>query len=141
MIDETVWVSWLYIIASNWIAQGATAHSKFNYKRISRRNKLAYLLSGVEHCMENSYLMLNEIVAELEKLEGVILYSMFMLPSDRVRRLEFFRRVLESGAILHAAVEGIELFDQSNLARWENIFSVDRIVTQNQVYEDVVCRI
>ena len=57
--------------------------------------------------MENSYLMLNEIAAELESIEGIILYSMFMLPNDKARRSKFFKRVIDTGAILHAAVEGL----------------------------------
>ena len=41
-------------------------------REYAERNQLAYLLSGVEYCMENSYLMLNEIAAELESIEGII---------------------------------------------------------------------
>lgn len=110
-------------------------------REYAERNQLAYLLSGVEYCMENSYLMLNEIAAELESIEGIILYSMFMLPNDKARRSKFFKRVIDTGAILHAAVEGVDLFDETDLGRWEDIFLIDSIVDPIKICEDVECRI
>lgn len=110
-------------------------------REYAERNQLPYLLSGVEYCMKNSYLMLNEIAAELESVEGIIFYSMFMLPNDGARRSKFFKRVIETGAILHAAVEEIDLFDESDLARWEDIFLIDSIADSMKIYEDVGCRI
>ena len=91
--------------------------------------------------MENSYLMLNEIAAELESIEGIILYSMFMLQTDKARRSKFFKRVIDTGAILHAAVEGIDLIDESDLGRWEDIFLIDNIVDPMKICEDIECRI
>ena len=51
-----------------------------------------------------------------------------MLPTDKARRSKFFKRVIDTGAILHAAVEGIDLIDESDLGRWEDIFLIDNIV-------------
>jgi len=46
------------------------------------RCKLHYLLSATEYTMPDCYLILEQVLAELAALDGVILYTMFMLPSD-----------------------------------------------------------
>ena len=44
------------------------------------RRKLHYLLSATEYAMPDCYLILEQVLAELAALDGVILYTMFMLP-------------------------------------------------------------
>ena len=44
------------------------------------RNRLTYLLSATEYAMPNCYMMLEKVIKELSGLEGVICYSLFMLP-------------------------------------------------------------
>jgi sporadic carbohydrate cluster protein (TIGR04323 family) len=85
------------------------------------RRKLHYLLSATEYAMADCYLVLEQVLAELATLDGVILYTMFMLPSEPERRARIYRRVLETGCSLHAAVEGFILEDEADIERWENV--------------------
>lgn len=85
------------------------------------RRKIHYLLSGTEYAMTGSYLVLEQVLDELPSLEGVILYSMFMLPPERAEREKIYRRILGAGGQLHAAVEAFVLADESDIDRWENV--------------------
>ncbi|MBI1774199.1 MAG: sporadic carbohydrate cluster protein, TIGR04323 family [Proteobacteria bacterium] len=86
-----------------------------------QRHGLTYLLSAVEYAMPGCYLMLTDVLNELPSLEGIVAYSLFMLPADRDRRLEVHRRVLESGAAMHFALEGLKLAEATDVARLEDI--------------------
>jgi sporadic carbohydrate cluster protein (TIGR04323 family) len=97
----------------------------------AQRNKLQYLLSSVEYAMPNCYLMLNEILAELPRLEGLICYSLFMLPSAAARRQAVYRRVLESGGVLHAALEAQALRKEEDAQRWEEIWLVQQALASS----------
>ncbi len=93
------------------------------------RNGLDYKLSAVEYAMPGCYLMLETVLAELPKLEGIIFYSVFQLPSNALRRQEVYNRVLHSGASLHGAIEGFSLSRASDVSRFEDMFLVDHFST------------
>jgi sporadic carbohydrate cluster protein (TIGR04323 family) len=85
---------------------------------------LFYKLSATEYVMDGSYLMLEQVLDELPLLDGVILYSIFMLPLDSGKRSSIYQRVLAEGAQLHAAVEGFCLAEAKDVLRWEDIFTI-----------------
>ena len=100
-----------------------------------------YLLSGVEYRMDDSFIMLNELLDELDSTEGIILYSMFMLPNDYKHRSDIFEKVIEAKASLHAAVEGMSLTKADDVLRWQNIFSVAQIIDNQNFDEEISCQI
>ncbi len=87
------------------------------------RHRLHYLLSATEYAMPGCYLVLEQVLADLPALDGVILYSMFMLPAAASERAEVYRRVLAAGGSLHAAVEGFVLASEADAGRWETVLS------------------
>ena len=93
----------------------------------AHRRKLHYLLSATEYTMRDCYLMLEQVLDELASLEGVILYSMFMLPDVAAQREAIYRRVLAAGCSLHAAVEGFVLESEVDIERWENVLATAAI--------------
>lgn len=95
----------------------------------ARRKNLQYLLSAAEHTMSGSYMILEDILDELPRLRGIICYSIFMLPPDRDRRLEIYRRVLREGCDLHAAVEEIALTSENDIRAVEDILLVNKYAT------------
>ena len=95
----------------------------------ARRKNLQYLLSAVEHIMPGSYMVLEDILDELPRLNGVILYSIFMLPPDETRRRQIYDRVLREGCDLHAAVEEITLSSQKDIQAVEDILLVNKYAT------------
>jgi len=90
----------------------------------ARRHGLAYRLSATEYAMPRCYMMLEQLLGELPQLDGIIAYSMFMLPRRPERRRALYDRVLGLGRTLHAAVEDLALRDEKDVARWEDIFLV-----------------
>lgn len=95
----------------------------------ARRHGLAYKLSATEYAMEHCYMMLAQLLDELPQLDGVIAYSMFMLPQRAERRRAVYHRILTSGRRLHAAVEDLTLATDDDVRRWEDVFLVQAAVT------------
>lgn len=85
------------------------------------RKGLRYLLSATEYAMPSCFLMLNAILEDLPKIEGVIMFSIFMLPERRQRRLDIFKRVLDAGCELHFALENLRLGGREEIADLEDL--------------------
>lgn len=85
------------------------------------RRKMHYLLSATEYTMQGCYLILEQVLDELSGVDGVILYTMFVLPPVAAQRRAMYRRVLDAGCSLHAAVEGFVLKNEEDIERWENV--------------------
>lgn len=88
------------------------------------RKGLIYKLSATEYAMPHCYIMLEQVLAELPMLEGIIAYSLFMLPQRLERRRTVYCRMLDAGTSLHFAVEGLALTEKSDIDRLEDIWTV-----------------
>ncbi|MBL8691461.1 MAG: sporadic carbohydrate cluster protein, TIGR04323 family [Rhodospirillaceae bacterium] len=95
-----------------------------------QRNGLPYLLAAAEYTMPACYMMLNEVLAELPRLEGVVCYTLFMMPEATERRHEVYRRVIEARASLHTALEGQVLRSADDVGRIEDIWLVQRALAR-----------
>jgi len=88
------------------------------------RNGLLYKLSLTEYAMPNCFMMLDVLLAELPKLDGIILFSMFMLPSKQSVRKALYARILENQVQLHAALEEISIRRPDETARFEDTLQI-----------------
>jgi sporadic carbohydrate cluster protein (TIGR04323 family) len=95
----------------------------------ARRKNLNYLLSAAEHIMPGSYMILEDLLDELPRLDGIICYSIFMLPEDEQRRRAIYDRVLSEGCNLHAAVEEIVIASKDDIPAVEDILLVNKYAT------------
>ncbi len=92
------------------------------------RAGLHYKLSATEYAMPGCHMMLRQVLDELPSLDGIIAYSLFMLPRRKAERLEVYRRVLDAGADLRFAVEGLALIHAADIDRLEDIWGVQRLI-------------
>ena len=90
------------------------------------RQKIQFLLSATEYAMPGCYMMLESVLDELDTIEGLIVFSLFMLPQNRARRRQLLEQILSKGAVLHSALEGIVLRNKDDLALVEDLFMVDQ---------------
>ncbi len=90
----------------------------------AERRSLAFKLSLTEYAMPGSYMILATLLDEVPKLDGVIAFSMFMLPETRATRLAIYDRILGCGATLHAALEETVLARAADIERFEETIGV-----------------
>lgn len=91
-----------------------------------QRHGLTYLLSAAEYTMPNCHMMFNEVLAELPRIEGIVCYTLFMLPESDADRRAAFDRILDAGASLHAALEGQVLRRAEDIGRIDDLWLVQR---------------
>lgn len=95
------------------------------------RRKLFLKLSATEWAMPGCYLMLEQVVAELADLDGVILYSLGQLPEDAGKRGKLLDAFLAAGAALHAALENVAMTDAASRQQLEDLFLVRKILNHS----------
>lgn len=113
-------------IASRAIAGNRTPQHIQNMvvRDYAARNGLKYLLSSTEFFMPDCHLALDEVMNELDTCEGVIIYSLFMLPRNRVARRVIYDRILSAGATMHMAVENYKIANALDVERVEEIWRI-----------------
>ena len=93
-----------------------------------RRHGLTYLLAATEYCLPGSTIVLGGVLDELERIDGLVFYSVLLFPARRVERMELYRRIIERGAVLHTAVEGIVVASWEDARRVEDTFLVMEVL-------------
>ncbi|MEG4283608.1 hypothetical protein QUB68_10810 [Microcoleus sp. A006_D1] len=85
------------------------------------RHNLLYKLSATEYAMPGCYMMLSDVLAQLPQLQGIILFSLFVLPQRAEERWAIYDRILEARCELHAALEEMVLKDRSEIESFEEM--------------------
>ena len=79
-------------------------------------------------------MILENLTYELNKIEGIIFYSIFQLPNDNLYRKTFYKSIIDNNASLHCAVEGMCLNKNIDIIKWEEILKLNRIIP-NEIEE------
>ena len=89
---------------------------------------LQYLLSATEYAIANSHLILQQVLDELPKLDGIIFYSLFLLPEDTTERNRVIQIILKKEKTIYFAVEGLRISNIPEYERIENIWKVKKVL-------------
>jgi sporadic carbohydrate cluster protein (TIGR04323 family) len=112
-----------YIASRPILGERAPQHvQNLVVRNYAQRRGLTFLLSATEWAMDECHMILGQVLDEIETIDGIIAYSLFMLPADRERRAPIWRRILEAGRSFHGAVEGIAVTDQAGVDRVEDLW-------------------
>lgn len=96
----------------------------------ARRHGLHYLLSAVEYIMPDCFMMLEQTLDELPQVDGIIFYSLFMLPTHPQRRRAILARILDSGREFHAAVEDLVVRTRAEAEALDDILTLEAIAAE-----------
>lgn len=92
----------------------------------AQQQALKLKLSASEYTMPACYMILRQVLDELPQLDGIIFYSLFLLPMRSARRHNIYEEILSQGKSLHFALEAICLADTADVERVENIWLVQQ---------------
>jgi sporadic carbohydrate cluster protein (TIGR04323 family) len=112
-----------YIASRPILGERAPQHvQNLVVRNYAQRRGLTFLLSATEWVMDECHMVLGQVLDEIETLDGVIAYSLFMLPADPERRAPIWRRILDAGRSFHGALEGIAVTDSGGVDRVEDLW-------------------
>jgi sporadic carbohydrate cluster protein (TIGR04323 family) len=114
-----------YIFSRPFMGERAPQHvQNIVLRDYCNRNGHQLLLAATEYAMENSTLILETVLQELEQIDGIVMYSLFQLPQDATERRHTMDRVISAGRSIHFAVEGICVQDASGINSVEEYWRV-----------------
>ena len=93
-----------------------------------KKQGFQYLLSATEYAMANSHLILQQVLDELPKLDGIIFYSLFLLPEDTAERDRVIQIILKKEKTIYFAVEGLRVSNKPEYERIETIWQVKKVL-------------
>ena len=85
-----------YIFSRVFLGERVPQHiQNLVLREYCNRKKLNLLLSLVEYRFENSTIMLEKALNELNKIDGIIFYSLLQLPDNDKKRQILYNKVLK----------------------------------------------
>ena len=129
--------------------RGYCTHNKFGeykipvpaqniiYKDYVLKNNLHFKLSVSELFIKESYVTLFSLLKELNSLEGILMCSYSMLPSDIKKRNQIFNSILESNSELHFVLENLVLKSQRDIDKLEKIIRLKSIINSCPSLENI----
>jgi sporadic carbohydrate cluster protein (TIGR04323 family) len=91
------------------------------------RRGSVYVLPLNENIFPNSYMVLEGMVEDLAGFEGVVMYSMHMLPERAERRAAIYSRIIQQGCRLHVVLEDITIGKAGDADRLEELLVLARM--------------
>ena len=64
-------------------------------KDFCTKNNLNFLLSATEYSMKNSSYILSELITDLDKLHGIVAYSVFQMPEEKKKKKKYLKKILK----------------------------------------------
>ena len=93
-----------------------------------KKQGIQYLLSATEYALADSYLILQQVLDDLSQLDGIVFYSLFLLPEQKLERDRVTHIILDNNKIIHFAVEGLRMSNKTELERIEAIWQVKNVL-------------
>lgn len=96
-------------------------------REYARKSGLQYLLSATEYHMPGSFMMLESLYPSLKELEGLLFYSISMLPETREGRERLYTALAKNRCGLRFALEELKLDQPGDEALIEDVLAVRRV--------------
>jgi len=90
------------------------------------KNNLRLLLSSTEYRMDNSFIILKHLLNNINEYDGIIFFSLFMLPIEINDRYHIYRQVFNSNKKLYFAYESKFIINFEDIDSVENIYIIDK---------------
>ena len=112
-----------YIFSRHFLNERVPQHiQNIVLRDYCKKNNLHFLMSSTEYTMENSFIIFNQILNELNKIDGIVMYSLFQLPEDNEKRLDIFNKIIIKKKQIHFALEGLKLKSKEDIERVDMIW-------------------
>ena len=106
------------------------------------RKKIFFKLSLTEYNMKNCYIMLNSLIKDINKIDGIIFYSIEMLPTDKKEALKLIDLFLKKKKSLYFALEELKVSSKKDLMRIKEILMIKKnhMKKKDFIYKNIDCK-
>jgi len=97
-------------------------------REFAARRRCDFLLSATEYALPECFVVLEGLLQQLEAIEGIILYSLFMLPRNIGQRRRVYEQLIATDAVLYAAVEDYRIAGAEDISRIEDVLRIAKLL-------------
>ena len=98
------------------------------------KNNLNYLFGSIEYSIEDSYIILNNLINSIDKYRGLVFYSFFQLPEEKNVREIMYKKILQYNKEVHFVMEDL-VIKKSNykdtIKQIESCIIINTIMAEN----------
>jgi sporadic carbohydrate cluster protein (TIGR04323 family) len=76
--------------------------------------------------MDGSYLIHEQVMNDLDDIDGVAAYSVFQLPEHASCRKKIYKQIINQKKTYHFAVEGLNFYDEQGCDRIEMLWQIKK---------------
>ena len=91
-------------------------------------NKYNFALSSTEYSPEESFLMLEKTINEIDKYYGIITYSIFQLPYNLRYRNIIMNKIINKNKIIYFVLEKICIKDKNDIIKLNQIIKINQLL-------------
>ena len=95
-----------------------------------KKNNMRFLLSSTEYTMKDSFIIFNQILKDLNKITGIVMYSLFQLPENDEQRYKILSKIITQKKQLHFALENLSLKTKEDINRIDMIWLVKKTINK-----------
>ncbi len=88
------------------------------------KKKFNYELSAAEYSIKNSYLVLSEMLKDMKSIDGIIAFSIFQLPSDKKKRSDILKKIINKNKNIFFVLERFEVKNNNDIIKLNEIWSI-----------------
>ncbi len=86
-------------------------------------------LSSAEYIMENSFMVLNNLIKNIKKYDGIAFFSLFQLPSTFENRNIIYKNFFKKRKIMFFCNEKILLKNVNDICKTEDIIKITNLLS------------
>ena len=90
-------------------------------------NNFKFLLSAAEYSMAGSNIILKDLVKELSTISGVVAFSIFQLPENKNKRINFLKIFIKKKKSIHFALERFVVKSDKDVVKLNQIWEIKKI--------------
>jgi len=102
-------------------------------RNYAERHALQFRLSATEFAIPGCFLALDGLINDLSNIDGVILYSLFMLPPEPTSRRSLYDAFLARGKSIHAATENFSIITVDDTKRAEDVWKISHVMADQPI--------
>ena len=87
-----------------------------------------FLLSATEYGMKNCYLVLNQLLYDINKFDGIAFYSLMQLPDNFTNREKILYSIINEGKKILFSLENILVENNFDIKKIQNISSINNLL-------------
>lgn len=98
-----------------------------------KKKNYIYSMPVTEYNGENSTQMLFEELKNIKNYDGLLFYSLLMLPSDAKKRNYLYNKIISNKKELHFAVEDLSIKNKKDISKIDNLFLLAKKNFEGQI--------